>query len=234
VAALPAELRCLTDSTPRPGVSFSTGTGLVCIASGIGPGNAGRAAEHLFPYGIKMLISWGTAGAIRQDLRSGDLILPESVQAKDGTVFYTDRDCMDVLRGLMKNELGTVHKWPLLEVDKIITTTADKQELAWQTGACAVDMESGELARLAKTHNIPFIVIRAVVDEARDILPPAIINNVDEYGKPRPLALLSEFFLKPGLIRAMFRLSSAMKSATLTLRKVAIKTDHLTRIMDMA
>ena len=231
---MPIELRCLTNSVPRPGVSFSTGTGLVCIASGMGPDNAGRAAEHLIPYGIKILVSWGTAGAISQDLHSGDLILPDTIQSKDGTVFTTDRDCMAAIRELMSNGPVTVHHEALLETDKIIDTTAQKQELARKSGACAVDMESAELARRAQIHNTAFVAIRTVVDEAKDTLPASILNNIDEYGNVMPLALMRELFMKPSLIKTLFTLSSAMKAAILSLQEVARKTDNLTMIMDKA
>lgn len=54
---------------------------------------------------------------------------------------------------------------------RVAVTAAEKRELRASTGARAVDMESAALARVARSWNVPFHVIRAVSDTAQEDMP---------------------------------------------------------------
>lgn len=54
----------------------------------------------------------------------------------------------------------------------IVATRAEKQQCA-ASGAVAVDMESGPVARVTADYGLPLLVLRTIVDGAEDEIPPA-------------------------------------------------------------
>jgi adenosylhomocysteine nucleosidase len=234
VAALPVELRCLTSLTIQRNIPLLFGKQLVCVVSGMGANNTKQAVEKLVSLGFEpgALISWGTAGAIQEGLQPGDLLIPGSVQTGDGTELKTCTAARDTLRELLQGNAVTVHDGRLLEVEDVITTVTDKQTLASHTGAVAVDMESGELGRIAETRGIPFLVIRTIVDTAGQAIPEAVTRTIDECGNVRILGLTKELFFRPPLIMTLYQLSRAMHMACKTLEMVATKTDKLSQVTD--
>lgn len=234
VAALPVELRCLTSLSIQRNIPLLCGKQLVCVVSGIGAGNSKRAVEKLVSLGFAphALISWGTAGAIQTGLQPGDLLIPDNVQTSDGTGLKTCTAARVLLRELLQGNAVTVHDGSLQEVKNVISTVTDKQALARNTDAVAVDMESAELGRIAETRGIPFLVIRTIVDDASQAIPEAVTRTIDECGNVRVLSLAKELFFKPALVMALFRLSRAMHLACKTLEIVATKTDKLSQVTD--
>ncbi|HLO78401.1 MAG TPA: hypothetical protein VK196_18250, partial [Magnetospirillum sp.] len=53
------------------------------------------------------------------------------------------------------------------------------------TGAAAVDMESGAVARVAAQHGLPFLALRAIADPAGQSLPAPVLRIVDGQGRIR-------------------------------------------------
>ncbi|HEY5733144.1 MAG TPA: hypothetical protein VIU36_00125 [Gammaproteobacteria bacterium] len=235
VAALPVELRCLTSLTIQRNIPLLCGKQLVCMVSGMGATNTKLAVEKLVSLGFEpgALISWGTAGAIQTGLQPGDLLIPGSVRTSDGSELKTCTAARDLLRELLQGNAVTVHDGSLQEVKDIISTVADKQALARNTNAVAVDMESTELGRIAETRGIPFLVIRTIVDAADQSIPEAVTRTIDECGNVRIFSLAKELFFKPALIMTLFRLSRAMHMAYKTLEMVANKTDKLSQVTDI-
>ena len=82
-------------------------------------------------------------------------------------------------------------------------------------------MESISIARCAYEANLPCMAIRAIVDESSQIIPQAIIENTDTFGRPALLPLLISLSHKPGLIPSLIHLAKGMKAARKTLKTVA-------------
>ncbi len=80
VAALPQEVSSLAGPL-TPGGSASLGTQGRVQLSGMGPGNARRAALALADAGATRLLSWGSAGGIAPALTTGALLLPLNVRS---------------------------------------------------------------------------------------------------------------------------------------------------------
>jgi adenosylhomocysteine nucleosidase len=70
----------------------------------------------------------------------------------------------------------------LLAGESIAVTAGEKRALRDQSGAAAIDLESGAVADVAARHGIPFAVLRAVCDPAERDLPPAALAALDEKG----------------------------------------------------
>jgi adenosylhomocysteine nucleosidase len=195
------------------------GTTLLKVA-GIGAKNAFAASEFLIAEGATALLSWGSGGALHPKLSPGNLILPTSVIASQNTVFSTDTDWHNRLISRLKNRLE-IHSEPLAQSPRVLGSPTEKSTFFNQNDAIAVDMESGSVAEMASRASLPFMAIRAIADTADMAIPASALNAIDEYGRLRPMRLLSSLARKPSDLVPLARLSPSFRAARSTLEAVA-------------
>jgi len=141
--------------------------GPVAIGGGL-PAGAATAAENLVARGVTGLVSFGLAGGLDPALRPGAIIIP--ARLRDGADIFNASPLLGPMHGDM------------VAGDRIVATAADKRALFLATGACALDLESGAVARVAARHHLPFAVLRAICDPAERYLPPAALVALDQAG----------------------------------------------------
>ena len=78
----------------------------------------------------------------------------------------------------------------------------------------AVDMESAAIAMVAGEHRLPFLVLRAIVDEREDNVPAELQDGIDAWGRPRALSMLGTLLRHPRLLTALPPLAARMGKAT--------------------
>jgi adenosylhomocysteine nucleosidase len=100
-----------------------------------------------------------------------------------------------------------------LSTDAIVATVEEKRRLRQQTGAVAVDMESGAVAWVGSMHGIPFAVLRAICDPANSTLPPAALAAVDAGGAIRIRRLLASIVARPRQLPGVFALATYAAAA---------------------
>jgi hypothetical protein len=108
----------------------------------------GLGAANGIPDGL--LVSFGLAGALRDDLAAGTVLDATRVVDADGAVLWEGGPL-----GVSGAREGTI-----LAADAIVDDPAERQRLHERTGADAVDLESGPLARTGRLRGI----LRAVSD----------------------------------------------------------------------
>jgi adenosylhomocysteine nucleosidase len=96
------------------------------------------------------MISTGLCGALDPALGLGGVVVSGEVHVEAAAAFVR----------------GGVHS-----IDHVAATAAEKRTLRSQTGAIAVDMESGAVEKKAAEWDVPYLCIRAVSDRAGDTLP---------------------------------------------------------------
>jgi len=74
------------------------GLGLACVSTGGQAREARRKIERLIAEGATGLISFGIAGALSPDLKTGDLVIADMVANDIGEVWQTHRPWLDALR----------------------------------------------------------------------------------------------------------------------------------------
>jgi adenosylhomocysteine nucleosidase len=171
--------------------------GEVAIGGGT-PAGAEAAAERLVARGANALLSFGLAGGLDPDLHPGSIVVPVAV-LDDGHRYFTDE-------GLCRGCGGATASL-VLAVDAVVTDAASKQRLSAETGASAVDVESGAVARVAHRGHLQFAVLRAVCDPAQRGLPPAALVALDVRGTIRLARVLGSMAKRPWQIPALLRLA---------------------------
>ncbi len=161
-------------------------------------GLAAEAALRLERDGATALVSFGLAGGLDPALRPGMVVVPDTVLA-GGRRFAADARLAARFGGL------TGHC--LVAGDAIVADAAAKRALFAATGAQAIDLESGSVARVADEHGLPFAVVRAICDPAERDLPPAALVALDHGGAIGLLAVLRSVARRPGQIPGLLALA---------------------------
>jgi adenosylhomocysteine nucleosidase len=144
----------------------------VFVGGGTAQG-AELACRRAVAGGAAALVSLGLAGGLDPALRPGVVIVPERVLA-GGTSLASDPAINRAIGG------PTAHR--LVGADTVAADAATKQRLWRETGAAALDLESGAVARIATEHGLPFAVLRVICDPAERDLPPAALAALDGRG----------------------------------------------------
>lgn len=219
VVALVSEAKALGSHSAKPDCIMPLSDGASLYVSGMGPKAARHAAEALVGAGATALAVFGVAGALSYQLRNGSLFCPERVLDEERHVYVAD----SAWRASMRRQLAAA-EGSLLSVASPLLTYATKRAAHQHYSALAVDMESAAVAAVAQEHGLPFVVLRAIVDEVNDAIPEALNGSVDDWGRPRPLRLMASLCRKPALVSELPRLYSRMQRATQALRAAAKAT----------
>ncbi len=193
---------------------------LLVRASGADSARAAKAAEELVAEGVTALLSFGLCGALSAEVSAGDLVLPEAVLAEDET-WPCDAGWRARLReGLPPGLLRAAQGGTILGSDRAIATAEEKAALALRSSALAVDMESHALARTARRHGLPFLVVRACSDEAGQALPEAALRATRPDGGIDLAAVLAGLARRPQQLPVLIALGKGSRRAHQTLRRV--------------
>ena len=216
-----AEASCLADKTIPANTPVQINDHAIAMVCGMGEENARTAAQMLIEQNVSALVSWGTAGALSENVHTGDLILADSVVTKEEESYLFDTEWNKRVANKLCNTSLKIRNGMIAHADQVLVTTENKSRLQSVTHAVAVDMESISVARCADAANLPCMAVRAIVDESSQVIPGVIIDNTDIFGRPALLPLLISLSRKPDLIPALIHLAKGMKAATKTLKTVA-------------
>jgi adenosylhomocysteine nucleosidase len=184
------------------------------------------------------LVSFGIAGALDPGLPSGAIIVPDAVRTSDGAIYHGDAGWSRRVAtrspggemSLFSSSAGSPRpkgavagpgsgaviigaEQTILGADEIVVEAVRKRSLFQETGAIAVDLESGIVAEVAMHVGVPFLVLRAIADAALRDLPPAAIVGLDDAGRPAPVRVLRSVLSRPGQIPSLVRLASETRRA---------------------
>jgi adenosylhomocysteine nucleosidase len=228
VVALPEELTTLTSKKIDKGRCFFITDKLLVVYSGSGHVNAKSASELLVAKGANRLISWGCAAALSESLKPGDLILADELIDAGNVVMAASADWL----AYAKNSLAkfvVIQSGRLAESTSIVSSSKEKKQLHAITGAIALDMESVAVARVAKQHTLPFLIIRVIADPVNMNLPRAINYSLNDQGEMVLRKLLLFLFLHPAELPGLIKLGLHFNAAKKTLKSIAV---HLDKVID--
>lgn len=214
VTGLKAESKLIAKAARRAGIAAPE-----TACAGANADRARNAAAKLIADGARALVSFGLCGGLDPSIRSGQLILPDTVQDRAGTRYATDTDlrarCFVGLRDAGLNPVVG----PMLGVDQPAASTRQKSSLYTVTHAVAVDMESHGVAKAAAAAGVPFLVLRAVADPAKRDIPQAALIAMTPDGGVQFGAVIAALLHKPWELSAMLRLAADARAGMRTLER---------------
>lgn len=235
VVALPEEISSLKPLPRYVGADFTKGhcsflsDGLLVVHSGAGHENAQNAAKLLVQQGATALISWGCAAGLDASLKPGDLTLANTLVDAEGTVLELDNHWHTQVLKLLSITIK-IHTGALADSKILVATSHDKQRLASQTHAIALDMESLAIAQVAQDNGIPFLAIRAIADPVSMDLPKAVSHALNPQGEVVLSKLLTFLALHPTELPNLVKLGLHFHAAKKTLTNAAKKLDQLAQL----
>lgn len=192
--------------------------GAIVLVSGMGAARAEVAAESLIQLGATVLVSWGCAGGLVDDLKAGALLVPTQVQGADGVGIMIDEAWRNKL--LQALEMPADAR-PIVESKMSVNSATAKRHLAETSGAVAVDMESAAILRVAKRHGVPGLVLRAVADTCQDSLPASLDGALSPLGELYAVRFATNLLRHPADLATLWSLKTRFDLAAATLRRTS-------------
>jgi hopanoid-associated phosphorylase len=183
-------------------------------ATGGRPFAADDHAMKLIDRGATALLSLGIAGGLAPGLPTGAVVVATSVVVRTGSIATDEGWRARLTRGISGAISGTV-----LGADRTIARAQQKAELFARTGALAVDLESGGVARVAKDAGVPFAVVRAIADPASSDLPPAALVGLGLHGSIDLIAVLGSLRRERGQLSRLLVVARDTRTALAALRR---------------
>jgi adenosylhomocysteine nucleosidase len=188
------------------------GKSVVVIHTGVGRQACCRRMEIVLRREeLRFVISAGFAGALKNELRIGDLLVSENYSSPQ------------LLRSAQPALTGDgIFQGKLLTVPDVIESNPEREQLATKTGAAAVDMETEFIAEACADHDLPMLSLRAISDTPSEPFPAPAHVLFDIEKQRTDFARLAFYLMKhPGAISRLNtfrqRVSVARKSLARTL-----------------
>ena len=150
-----------------------SGTKITTINGGRFSPDTAITTELLCNAKVGSMIRIGSCGALRDDIKVGDLIVVDSALRGDGVTPYyvdaqfepkTDSLLTKTLLEIAKKSGNAVHVGKVWTTDAILRETREYVTNATKQGAIAVDMVSSVFMTLGQLYKVPTTVIMAVSD----------------------------------------------------------------------
>lgn len=176
------------------------GIRIAMVEAGTGPVRAERATHALQDaHRPAWVVSIGFAGALQPGLKLGHIVVANEIAGQQDELLKIDVVMnSDAEKGL--------HVGRTLTVDHMVRTIAEKQALAGQSGAIAVDMESLSVAKVCQSTKTRCMAVRAISDDMSRDLPPEVLSLVGETGAVRIGAVVASLWRRPSSIKDLWRL----------------------------
>lgn len=146
---------------------FFEGSYLHVVRCGVGPTRAAASIKNL-AVRPSAIISAGSAGALVDDLRVGDLIISSVTVSGDDPEdkIISARSLIDAAVDSCRRECRSYRVTSIATMCKPVFSRDERLALHGVTGAEAVDMESHVLGREAIKLGVPFLALRVISDGA--------------------------------------------------------------------
>ncbi len=168
------------------------------LHTGVGAKNCSARMEALLHKARpRVVISSGFAGAVAEELQVGDLVLAEN---------FSDQDLLTRAERVLHDLKPRVAK--LFTATSIIDSTAERNEIARESGAAAVDMETGSIFGICKAHGVQLLSLRAISDAPNEPFPapPSVLFDIERQ-QPSYGRLFAYLLRHPASIGPLLRFS---------------------------
>ena len=161
-----------------------------------------RIGKFLENQQFDFLISAGFAGSLNHELHVNDLLVAKN--------FST----VDLKHASLSNV--SIYAANMLTVPAVIDSGEERERIAHESGASAVDMETEFIARACAMHGIPLLALRVITDTPIQPFPapPSLLFDIKQ--QRTHIGALAKFFLAhprraPGLVQFARRITRAKK-----------------------
>ncbi|MBI2831360.1 MAG: hypothetical protein HYX79_03790 [Chloroflexi bacterium] len=151
---------------------------LLLVKTGMGKQRAESAARlALEQYPVSALVSMGFAGGLTGESKVGDIVLCSTLYCNDrhgntDNALQSDAKLLALCSQALTGKVTRLRQGKTLTVERPICTPDEKLAAGQSYRADVVEMESYWIASVACEKHIPFIAVRVISDDSKDLLPP--------------------------------------------------------------
>lgn len=174
------------------GLDFYLGTlnnsnnNIVLVRSGIGKVNAALCAQVLIDlFAVDAIINVGVAGAIDKNIKIGDIVIstdavqhdfdtsalgdePGVISRMDTSVFHADPRLIESAKKAVEGIGFPVYEGRIASGDQFVSEPALKEKIAKLFNPICCEMEGAAIAHACYLNRVPFVIIRAISDNAEE------------------------------------------------------------------
>jgi len=161
-----------------------------------------RIGRFLENQQFDFLISAGFAGSLNHEVQVNDLLVAKN--------FST----VDLKHASLSNV--SIYAADMLTVPALIDSGEERERIAHESGASAIDMETEFIARACAAQDIPLLALRVITDTPTQPFPapPRVLFDIQK--QRTPIAVFAGFFIAnprrmPGLVQFAKRIARARK-----------------------
>jgi len=157
------------------------------------------------------LISAGFAGSLNNELQVNDLLIAKN---------FSTVDLKDVQSSLSNMSIAAVN---MLTVPAVIDSSEERERMARESGASAVDMETEFIARACAVRAIPLLALRVITDTATQAFPapPTILFDIERQ-RTRVLRFAMFFLKRPNRASSLIQFARRIARARRVLANALI------------
>jgi adenosylhomocysteine nucleosidase len=174
-----------------------------------------RVERFLQDQQFELLISTGFAGALNEELRVGDLLLAKNFSTID---LHPRRSSPSNL---------PIHVADLLTTPTLIDSSDERNKIARESGAAAVDMETEFIVRACAAHGVPILSLRIITDTPREPFPapPKVLFDIEQQ-RTRMTALARFFLAHPNRLPRLAQFARRIAHTRKTLANALVAVVH--------
>lgn len=164
----------------------NSGHNIVLVRSGIGKVNAALCTQVLIDlFAVDAIINVGVAGAIDKSVKIGDIVIssdavqhdfdtsalgdePGFISRMDTSVFAADKDLAETAKKVVSDIGFPVYVGRIASGDQFVSDPAVKERIADLFNPLCCEMEGGAIAHTCYLNKVPFVIIRAISDNAEE------------------------------------------------------------------
>jgi len=151
---------------------------VVIVTGGIGPRRTRQTVERFVATPLTAVFSVGCAGALISGPTTGQLILAPTVrmyaeeQEECLDTFPVHPDLLDAARIAAIHAGVETAEGAIFTSRRVLLSPEEKHKRGRETDCIAVEMESGVYAEFAAQRELPFLVLRVILDSVDMTIPP--------------------------------------------------------------
>ena len=200
---------------------------VVIITGGIGPHRTRQTVERFVATPLTAVFSVGCAGALIPGPTTGQLILAPAVRMyaeeqneQDGQeekeerldTFPVHPDLLDAARTAATHAGVETAEGGIFTSRRVLFSPEEKHKCGRETDCIAVEMESGVHAEFAVKRELPFLVLRVILDSV-DMTIPAMTGVTTPDGNIRMTRALTHVMTHPQHLPFLLRLKHCRAGA---------------------
>lgn len=171
------------------------GVDIIVVKCGVGKVNAARVTQMMIDnYAPAVIINTGVAGGLSQDIKVGDIVIGTGLVQHDfditffghvrghlstghdsgkPTIFDSDDKLVELFNEAASSVVNNdcIHLGIISSGDQFIADADIKKKILSEFYAVAAEMEGAAVAQTAYYSSVPFVVVRAVSDDAEGVHP---------------------------------------------------------------